>query len=53
MITGVHAVLHTRDAAADRPFFGEILGFRAIDAGDGWLGLYEPRHPTVGHGGRA
>jgi catechol 2,3-dioxygenase-like lactoylglutathione lyase family enzyme len=37
MITGVHAVIYTRDADADRTFLRDVLGFPAVDAGDGWL----------------
>jgi catechol 2,3-dioxygenase-like lactoylglutathione lyase family enzyme len=36
-ITGVHAILYTDDAAADRAFFAEVLGLTSVDAGDGWL----------------
>jgi catechol 2,3-dioxygenase-like lactoylglutathione lyase family enzyme len=37
MIHGVHFVLYSRNAEADRAFFREVLGFRAVDAGGGWL----------------
>ena len=37
MITGVHFLLHSADAEADRAFFRDVLQFRAIDAGGGWL----------------
>ena len=37
MITGMHAIIYTRNAEADRGFFRDILGFPAVDAGDGWL----------------
>ncbi len=37
MITGVHALIYTRDADADRAFFKDVLGFDAIDSGGGWL----------------
>ena len=37
MISGVHAVIYTRDPAADRAFFQDVLGFDSVDAGDGWL----------------
>ena len=37
MITGVHAILYTRDAEADRAFFADVLGFDSVDAGGGWL----------------
>jgi predicted enzyme related to lactoylglutathione lyase len=37
MITGVHAVLFTTDADADRAFFRDVLEFPSVDAGGGWL----------------
>jgi catechol 2,3-dioxygenase-like lactoylglutathione lyase family enzyme len=37
MIFGSHIVVHTRDAEADRAFFRDVLGFKSVDAGSGWL----------------
>jgi len=37
MIFGAHIVAYSRDAAADRAFFRDVLGFQAVDAGHGWL----------------
>ena len=37
MISGAHVILYSRDADADRAFFGDVLGFPAVDAGHGWL----------------
>ena len=37
MISGAHVVVYSRDAEADRAFFRDVLGFRAVDAGRGWL----------------
>ena len=37
MITGLHAIIYSRDAEADRAFFRDVLGFPAVDAGRGWL----------------
>ena len=37
MITGVHAVLFSRDAEADRAFLSDVLGLESVDAGGGWL----------------
>jgi catechol 2,3-dioxygenase-like lactoylglutathione lyase family enzyme len=37
MITGIHALLYSRDADATRAFFRDILGFPSVDAGQGWL----------------
>ena len=37
MVTGAHVLLYSKDPAADRAFFRDVLGFRAVDAGEGWL----------------
>ena len=37
MITGVHAVIFTSDAEADRAFFRDVLELPSVDAGGGWL----------------
>jgi hypothetical protein len=51
MIFGAHVVLHSRDAAADRAFLRDVLGFASVDAGHGWLIFALPPaeaavHPT-------
>ncbi len=51
MISGVHAIIFTRDAEADRAFFRDVLELPAIDAGGGWLIFALPpaelaAHPT-------
>ncbi len=53
VINGVHAIVFTRDAEADRAFFRDVLGFPAVDAGGGWLIFALPpaelaAHPTEG-----
>jgi predicted enzyme related to lactoylglutathione lyase len=55
MITGVHAIIYTKDAEADRAFFRDVLGFPWVDAGQGWLIFALPpaelaAHPTVENG---
>ena len=55
-ITGVHAILYTDDAAADRAFFADVLGLTSVDAGDGWLIFALPpaelaAHPASAEGG--
>ena len=55
MITGVHAIIITRDAEADRAFFRDVLNLPSVDAGDGWLIFALPpaelaAHPTDGNG---
>jgi catechol 2,3-dioxygenase-like lactoylglutathione lyase family enzyme len=37
MIFGAHVVLYSKDAAADRAFCRDALGFASVDAGHGWL----------------
>jgi catechol 2,3-dioxygenase-like lactoylglutathione lyase family enzyme len=37
MISGVHVVVYSKDAETDRAFFRDILGFKSVDAGHGWL----------------
>jgi predicted enzyme related to lactoylglutathione lyase len=53
MITGIHAIMFSRDPEADRAFFREVLELRAVDAGGGWLIFALPPaelavHPTDG-----
>lgn len=56
MINGVHVIVSSRDADADRRFLADVLGFDSVDAGDGWLLFKAPPaeiavHPTEGPGG--
>jgi len=61
MITGAHILIYSKDPVADRAFFRDVLGFRAVDAGEGWLIFALPPaeagvHPVEGnnlqsHGG--
>ena len=37
MIFGAHVILYSKDAEADRAFFRDVLGFKSVDAGHGWL----------------
>jgi catechol 2,3-dioxygenase-like lactoylglutathione lyase family enzyme len=37
MIRGAHVILYSRDAEADRAFFRDVLEFKSVDAGHGWL----------------
>jgi len=53
VITGVHAIIFTRDAEADRAFFRDVLDLPSVDAGGGWLIFALPpaelaAHPTEG-----
>jgi len=37
MISGAHLVVYSKNAEADRAFFRDVLGFKSVDAGHGWL----------------
>jgi len=37
MIIGTHILLNSENAEVDRAFFRDVLGFRSVDAGHGWL----------------
>ena len=37
MIFGAHVIVYSKDAEADRVFFRDILEFKSVDAGHGWL----------------
>ena len=37
MIIGAHVIVYSKNAEADRAFFQDILGFKSVDAGHGWL----------------
>ncbi len=61
MVNGLHAMIYTKDAEADRAFFRDVLKFPHVDAGDGWLIFAAPPaeigfHPVDGesasHAGR-
>lgn len=51
MMTGVHALLNTKDAEALRAFFRDVLELRSVDANGAWLIFALPPtelgvHPT-------
>ena len=55
MINGAHVILYSKDAEADRAFLKDVLGFRHVDAGHGWLIFALPEaeaavHPADGAG---
>ena len=37
MISGVHAIVFSRQADDVRAFFRDVLGLTSVDGGDGWL----------------
>jgi catechol 2,3-dioxygenase-like lactoylglutathione lyase family enzyme len=51
VITGMHAVIFSKEPERLREFLGDVLGFRSVDAGGGWLIFALPpaelaAHPT-------
>jgi predicted enzyme related to lactoylglutathione lyase len=55
VITGVHAIVFTKDPPGVRAFFADVLGLRSVDAGDGWPIYALPPaelavHPSDGDG---
>jgi catechol 2,3-dioxygenase-like lactoylglutathione lyase family enzyme len=49
MITGIHAVVFTRDAEALRAFFRDVLELPSVDAGGGWLIFALPPAEIAAH----
>lgn len=52
-LIGLHAILYSNAADADRAFFRDVLGFPWVDAGHGWLIFATPPaelalHPADG-----
>ena len=37
MTYGAHVVVNSKDSEADRAFFRDVLNYRSVDAGHGWL----------------
>lgn len=53
MIIGAHTILYSLNADAVRAFFRDVLGWRSVDAGGGWLIFAMPPaelacHPAEG-----
>ena len=58
MIFGAHLLFYSENPEADRTFFRDVLGFRNVDAGEGWLIFALPPaeaafHPSDGHANQA
>jgi hypothetical protein len=49
MITGVHAILFSRDAEGVRAFFRDVLELPSVDAGGGWLIFALPPAELAAH----
>jgi len=57
IVNGVHILIYTTNPEADRAFFREILGFKYVDVGRGWLIFGLPPaeaafHPVDGNAGQ-
>jgi catechol 2,3-dioxygenase-like lactoylglutathione lyase family enzyme len=57
MVNGVHILINTTNPEADRAFFRDVLGFKSVDVGHGWLIFKLPPaeaafHPADGGGDR-
>jgi len=57
IVNGVHILIYTANPEADRAFFREILGFKYLDVGHGWLIFGLPPaeaafHPVDGNAGQ-
>jgi catechol 2,3-dioxygenase-like lactoylglutathione lyase family enzyme len=37
MFSGAHVIVYSKNAESDRAFFRDVLGFKSVDAGHGWL----------------
>jgi hypothetical protein len=51
MLIGAHILIYSENPDADRAFFRDVLGFRSVDVGGGWLIFKLPPaeaalHPT-------
>jgi catechol 2,3-dioxygenase-like lactoylglutathione lyase family enzyme len=49
MITGAHVVIYSKDAEADRAFLRDVLQFRHVDVGHGWLIFALPESEVAVH----
>ena len=52
-ITGTHVVFYSTNADADRAFLRDVLGFKHVDAGHGWLIFAVPPAEGAVHPGDA
>src|SRR5690349_2613988 len=49
MISGAHVIIYSTNADGDRAFLRDILGFKSVDAGHGWLIFALPPAETAFH----
>jgi catechol 2,3-dioxygenase-like lactoylglutathione lyase family enzyme len=51
MFSGTHILFYSSDADADRAFLRDVLGFKHVDAGHGWLIFALPPAEVAVHPG--
>jgi catechol 2,3-dioxygenase-like lactoylglutathione lyase family enzyme len=49
MINGIHAIVYALDADKVRAFLRDVLGFKSVDAGHGWLIFALPPAELAAH----
>ena len=49
MINGAHFLIYSTDADRDRAFIKDVLGFKSVDAGHGWLIFKSPPSEMAVH----
>jgi hypothetical protein len=49
MINGAHVTIESADGEADRAFLRDVIGFRGVDVGGGWLILALPPSEVAIH----
>jgi catechol 2,3-dioxygenase-like lactoylglutathione lyase family enzyme len=49
MINGIHAIIYAKDAERVRAFLRDVLGFKSVDAGHGWLIFALPPAELAAH----
>ena len=49
MITGLHAIIYSKDADKVRAFLRDVLGLKSVDAGHGWLIFAAPPAEFAAH----
>jgi hypothetical protein len=51
MISAAHVIVYSKNAEVDRAFFRDVLGFKSVDAGHGWLIFALPPAEAAFHPG--
>ena len=53
LITGAHTIIGSTNPEADRAFFRDVLHWKAVDAGGGWLIFALPPAEVAVHPGKS